>query len=223
VGKNKKYRIKADMVDIFPKLKSEDNKSIWNIEWTGYTREDPARKVGTVSYEGEPKRGRLKLVAEAEPEFKDSREMKTLLKAMVDWTFNQKNAYEIEAVTDHEDDSRIYMLQAAGFVYRDGTRQTDNYSVTKQRTSWTGLYLFIGIIAGFAIGVVIDMMVTGLAIGVFIGIAIGAALDQKEVAEQREVTGERTLSKRKNFLWGRKPSDKKDDSEKDDSEEDITE
>lgn len=206
MGKNRKYRIKADMVEIFPELKVEGSKSVWDVVWTGYLKSDSNKKVGTVSFDGAPERGHLHIVVEPEKEYIDSKEMKTMLRALVDWAFNQKGAYEIEAETGHEDDSRIYLLQAAGFIFRNGTKEQDYYSVTKQATSWTGLYLFIGIIAGFGIGLILEMMVTGLLIGVFIGIAIGAALDHKETSEQKEVTGEKSLTKRRLSPWGTKKS-----------------
>lgn len=214
MGKTKKkYRIKADHVEIFPELKVEGSKSVWDVIWTGFTRGESPVKVGTISFDGPPERGHVHIVAEPEPEFDGSKEMKTLMRAMVDWAFDQKGVYEIEAEADHEDDKRIDLLQAAGLVYREGSRKIEQYSITKQTTSWIGLYLFIGIIAGFAIGVIIDMMVTGLAIGVFAGLAVGAGLDQKEIVQQREVTGERSLTKRKLTIWGTKKKLKEETKE----------
>lgn len=217
MSKDKKFSIKADGVEIFPEFMDENNKSLWNIKWVSYTRGESPVKIGNVSFAGEPVRGRLSLIVEPEEGIiDDSREMKTTLRAIVEWAFNQKGIYEIEADALHEDDHRIYLLQAAGLVFRNGTRTLEHYSITKQSTSWTGLYLFIGIIAGFAIGVVLDSMVMGLVIGVFAGFAIGAAMDQKETMKMMETTGEKSLSRRRQLFFKK---NKKNEAAKEKEEE----
>lgn len=194
--KNRKYRIKADDVDIFPVLPESGEKNIWKIRWEAFQKKDEKKKVGTISFSGEPELGRTGVIVEPEPEFKDSKEMKTALSAMVSWAFNQKKCYELTAEALHEDDAMVYLLQAGGLVYREGTRTVEYYSATKQRTSWTGLYIVIGIISGLILTVVFDSPYIGMPIGIFAGFAVGAIMDQKETAEVVETTGNKSLSKR---------------------------
>ena len=50
----------------------------------------------------------------------------------------------------------------------------------KQKTSWTGFYIFIGMVAGFIIGLTISNLWMGTIGGVLIGAVMGYLMDKKE-------------------------------------------
>jgi uncharacterized membrane-anchored protein YhcB (DUF1043 family) len=53
----------------------------------------------------------------------------------------------------------------------------------KQKTAWTGVYVFVGLVAGFMIGIVISNLWVGTIAGIVIGIVIGYLMDKKEKRE----------------------------------------
>lgn len=192
-----KYRIKADEVEIFPVFKDPEDKSIWNIVWEAYEKGKEKHKVGTISFAGEPERGLVTIKTDIEPEFIDRREARTALRAMTDWAFNQKKVYEIATTADQNDYNSVSLLESSGYVCRESKRGIESYSVIKQPTSWFGLYIFIGFVTGLVLCVVFDHIVIGITLGLFAGASVGSVLDQKELAARTEVTGEKTISKRK--------------------------
>ena len=108
---------------------------------------------------------------------------------MVDWAFRFQNIYEVSAETDRENDKCVKALKKAGFVYREGEGRMEKYSITKPKTAWTGLYLFIGIALGLVLGIVFSHVITGLIAGVVIGVSFGASLDLAAKKEREKVTG----------------------------------
>jgi len=90
-------------------------------------------------------------------------------------------------------------------VYRHGDRHVETYTISKPRTSWMGLYLFLGLCIGMALGLVFDSMIVGMVIGMGACIAAGAVMDSKENEKRSNVTGESVKVKRS---FGRKKSSK---------------
>lgn len=196
----RKFRIKADEVDIYPVLSDPQDKCIWHIIWEAYDKDKEQHKVGTVCFDGEPERGRVSLKVECEDEFVDTREARSMLNAMISWAFNQKGIYVVETVAEHTDYHKVELLQSAGFVYREGTRSIEQYSVIKEPTSWTGLYVFIGFVAGLILVVVFDHIVIGLTLGLFAGVSVGSIMDHNEQAFRSEITGEKYSANRLKYI-----------------------
>lgn len=192
-----KYRIKADEVEIFPVFADTEDKCIWHIVWEAYEKGKEKHKVGTISFNGEPERGLVEIKVDIEPEFNDKREARTALRAMTDWALNQKSVYEVATKADQNDYSSVSLLESSGYVCRESKRGVESYSIIKQPTSWFGLYIFIGFVTGLVLCVVFDHIVIGITLGLFAGASVGSVLDQKEIATRSAITGEKTVSKRK--------------------------
>lgn len=195
--KNEGYVIKEGEIKLVPVRPENEDATVWDILWDVYERKNEKRKVGTISFDGPPEHGTIEVRFETEPEFKGHGYAKDALKAITNWAFSQKGIYEITAVAEHENDAAIHVLERAGFVFRGGTREIENYSVKKQKTSWQGFYLALGIALGFALGVLLNNVIVGMVIGVFAGFTIGTSMDTKTNREREEITGEARQKKRK--------------------------
>ncbi len=100
--------------------------------------------------------------------------------AMSDFFFRFREVEEIICFSGYEDDHRIRGLERAGYVRRETKDDSCRYSVTRQKTGWTGLYLVIGLIAGMIMGIVFSNLWVGTAIGVVTGALIGLILDRRK-------------------------------------------
>ena len=114
-----------------------------------------------------------------------------VLRAMVDWAFSFGNIYEVTAETTHTNDRCVHALNKARFVLREGDRFREFYSIKKQKTSWTGLYLFIGITIGMILTLVFDDPKVGMGIGILVSLFIGGSLDIGEKKNREKVTGKK--------------------------------
>ena len=175
---------------VFIKPSNEDNP--WEEPWDIYVVDGEKEKVGWVSFAGEKEKGTIPISIEIPNIHYRNRGFGTeALRLMTEFAFYHKNIFEIKTTAEHENSAYIMALQKAGFVYRDGTREIENYSITKQQTSWTGIYLFIGVIAGLIMGFVLNNGYAGLGIGVFIAVIIGGSMDFKEKKYRQSVTGKK--------------------------------
>ena len=173
---------------VFIKPSNEDN--LWEEPWDIYVADGEKEKVGQVSFAGEKARGTVPITIVIPDIHYRNRGFGTeALRLMTEWAFYHKNVFEIETTAEHENSAYIMALQKAGFVYRGGTRYIENYSITKQQTSWTGIYLIIGIVAGLIMGFVLNNGYAGLGIGVFIAVIIGGSMDLKEKRYRESVVG----------------------------------
>ncbi|MDO4513222.1 MAG: hypothetical protein Q4B72_04220 [Lachnospiraceae bacterium] len=90
-----------------------------------------------------------------------------------------------------ENDKAVHALEKAGFVYRSREGKTEYYSITKQKTSWLGLYVCIGILVGMILAIVLGSAPIGMLLGILICVAIGAGMDASENKARERVTGEK--------------------------------
>jgi len=175
---------------VFIKPSNDDN--LWEEPWDIYVVDGEKEKVGQVSFAGEKSMGTVPISIEIPDIHYRNRGFGTeALRLMTEWAFYHRNVFEIKTTSEHENSAYIMALQKAGFVYRGGTRFIEDYSIVKQKTSWTGIYLFIGILAGLIMGFVLNNAYAGLGIGVFIAVIIGGSMDFKEKRYRESVTGKK--------------------------------
>lgn len=183
-----KYTIKNGEIELLPVKPDKEDFSKWDIIWEAYERNNEKRKIATVNFNGEPDCGSVELSVNVEDGFKLHVYAKEAVRTMMDWALDQKDIYEVKCQANAEDEVVIDAVQRAGFIFRNCVHGIDYYTVDKQRTAWTALYLIIGFAAGLLIGVTIGHMVVGLGIGLFVGISIGAIMDAKAMEERASVT-----------------------------------
>lgn len=172
-------------------IKPSDPQNLWDADWDIYMKSDEEKKLGTISFAGGKSLGVVPISIQLEERYRNQGYGTEAIKVMVDWAFLHKNVYEITALAEHENDKYIAALEKAGFVYREGDWNKESYSITKPRTTWLGLYLFIGLIAGFLIGILIGSAWLGMGIGMVFSFLIGTSMDKQANKEREKVTGKK--------------------------------
>ena len=169
-------------------ITASDDSDLWNKNWIISLTKDE-KKIGTFSFAGDKALGTIPIHIELDAEYRNQKYGREAIIMMVDWAFRFQNIYEITAETDRENDKCVKALKKAGFVFREGEGRMEKYSITKPKTAWTGLYLFIGIALGLVLGIVFSHIITGMIAGVVIGVSFGASLDLAAKKEREKVTG----------------------------------
>ena len=179
-----KHEIKSPVLTI----KATDDEDVWNKDWIISLTEEE-KPIGKLSFAGEKVLGTIPIQMELDEEYRNQGYGTRAFIMVVEWLFRFPNVYEVTAVTDRENDKCVKALKKAGFVYRSIDGRMETYSITKQQTAWTGLYLFIGIAIGLVIGIVIDHVIIGTLAGVVIAVPIGLSMDAAVRKERERVTG----------------------------------
>ena len=183
-----KNLLKGDKIFIVPS--NDDN--LWEEPWIIHIKDGEKEVIGWVSFAGEKKAGTVPISIEIPNiHYRNQGYGTQALRLMTEWAFYHRNVFEIQTTAEHENSAYIMALQKAGFVFRDGTRFIENYSIVKQKTAWTGVYLIIGIVAGLILGFVFNNGWAGLGVGVFVAVILGGSMDFKERKYRESVTGKK--------------------------------
>lgn len=183
------YYLKSDDICITP----SDEAKLWDEEWIITSKKNDNVQIGVVSFAGEKVMGSVPITISIEDRYHDQGYGTEALKMMVNWAFLHRNVYELTAEIDHENSRAIAAFEKAGFIYRDDNHlnKIEHYSITKQKTSWTGLYVFIGIVVGLTLGVVLNSPWIGLGIGLVLSLLIGAIMDNNENKDREKIVGKK--------------------------------
>ncbi len=182
-----KYLLKSPEITIVPS--NEDD--LWNSDWIISLRGGDKEQIGTASFAGEKALGTVPLRVELKEGYRNQGYGTEVFRLMVSWAFERKSVYEVTAVTVHENDKCVKALSKAGFIFRSSDGPVETYSVIKQKTSWTGLYVMIGIVIGCLLGVVSGNLWVGFGIGMLACLSIGASMDMGAARYRANVTGKR--------------------------------
>lgn len=195
--KNKKFELKGNKVTINP----VDINNLWEGDWEIHIKDGEKEKIGTVSFAGEKLLGAIPLKIEIpDIHYRNQGYGTEAIGIMREWAFYHRNIFEIKAEIAHDNSAAIMAFQKAGFVFRDGTREIEHYSVLKQKTTWLGLYFCIGIVIGLILAAATGLTWGSLIASITVCVVAGAGMDARENAYMRQVTGTSVNSyKRKNF------------------------
>lgn len=177
-------------------IKPANPDDLFDSPWDIFLKNDPERKLGWISFEGEKANGVIPISIELDDNYRNQGYGTEAIKLMTDFAFLFKPIYEIQTDTVPENDAYIYALEKAGYVIRSANKKNEHYSIVKPKPVWTGLYIFIGVIAGCMLGIVFENMWLGMAAGVMLGIIIGALLDIGENKERTETLGHKEEKRR---------------------------
>ena len=202
--KNDRYQIKTDRLIIKPELDSStpntspnDPDAIWDTGWSIFLKNRPASQppIGTIRFGGAPVLGKLSVSFDINELKRNCGFASEALKGITNWLFWRGDIFEIEAFVPCENDPAMHVLANARYVYRttevsDGVK-TERYSITKPYTSWSGLYLCLGIVIGLALGIIFASPVVGLIVGLVMCYAAGSAMDNKIKKNRERITGQK--------------------------------
>lgn len=192
---------KAELEAILERVENNLEDAIWYTYWKVVRKNERALHVGGFWFLGKPDHGDVEIRFTIFKDFRGRRYASQCLWEITEWAYAH-NVYTIRAVVDSENDSAISVLDRSGFMYRGGDRHTHYYSTEKQRTGWSGLYLFSGVCVGFILGILLESMVVGMLVGVLIGLALGAGIDYSEMKTREQITGQK-------YVWFKRRSGKR--------------
>lgn len=165
-------------------LQPQNTEKIWEEPWSVSLIKGEQKKVGSIHFEEAGFHGEVKIRVELENEYDKTGYDAEIFSTMAKFVFMFKDLREISTSCRHENDHRVRGLEKAGYVLREFKDGCDYYSMKKQKTSWTGLYIFVGLIAGFIIGITVSNLWMGTLSGILIGAVIGYLMDKKVEKEQ---------------------------------------
>ena len=187
----KKYGFRSG--DLMIRPVNEEN--LWEEKWDIILVPNGDTRIGWFSFAGKKERVTVPIQIELEPLYRHRGYGTAALKMIREWAFLHKDIFEIEAVVSNEDKDTIHALERAGFIYREGstveTGAMEKYSITRQKTSWLGIYIVIGIFAGMILGIALGYIWVGLGISVFLGIVLASYLDYQEKKWREHITGKK--------------------------------
>lgn len=190
------FTIKTTNLTISPTNDEKKWDEPWNIKLVA---ED--KVIGTISFAGEKSLGTIPVWIHIDDAYQDKGYGTEALKQVVKFIFRIKSVFEITAIIDRENEKCAKVLKKASFVLREADRRTEKYSIVKQKTNWTGVYIVIGLIVGFILAAIMPYKWVGLAIGLCVCIPIGIAQDSNENKIRAQSTGT------KDDKYGRKHRD----------------
>jgi len=187
MGKRSRYTIITKNMVIEP----DDKENVWEGDWTISIFDEMKKQIpiGKASFAGVKEYGTIPVRVELDEEYRNRKYGTEAFKLLVDFAFGFKNIYEVKAETDYENDKCRYALEKAGFVHRSKEGHIETLSIIKPRTTWLGLYLYIGVVCGLVIGIVVANSWVGLAIGIVIGLFLGSIMDTAAKKEREKVVG----------------------------------
>lgn len=181
----KSFYLKSEIITITP----SNEEDLWESDWIIAFRKGEKEQIGTASFAGEKLLGAIPLKVELAQKYRNRGLGTEVIKMMVNWAFLHKNIYEVVSRVEHENDKGVNALQKAGFVFRGKEGNVETYSIVKEKTAWTGIYVAVGIIMGLILGLVFNNAWLGFAIGFISCLCMGKILDYNALKYRESVTG----------------------------------
>lgn len=181
----KGFYLKSDKLTITP----SNEEDLWESDWVIAFRKGEKEQIGTASFAGEKLLGAVPLQVELAQNYRNRGLGTEVIKLMVNWAFLHKNIYEVISQVEHENDKGVNSLQKAGFVFRGNEGNVETYSIIKEKTTWTGVYVVVGIVVGMILGLVLNNLWVGFAAGVISCLCMGTIMDYNALKYRESVTG----------------------------------
>ncbi|SDB61457.1 GNAT family N-acetyltransferase [Butyrivibrio sp. INlla16] len=160
-------------------IQPQNMENLWDEEWDVCLKSGEKKKIGSLSFENTNVHGEIHFSVSFDETYKGGH-ISEIFYAVASFVFKSEKVKEICTVCRHENENLVRGLEKAGYVLREFKDGNDYYSMKKQKTSWTGLYVMIGMIAGFIIGITLSNLWMGTISGVVIGTVIGFLMDKRE-------------------------------------------
>ena len=159
-------------------IKPGNEEKLWGEEWTVSLKKGEQESVGGLHFAGPVTHGEVEIGVDLDSSYKKSGYYAEIFYSMARFVFKFRDISEIRSICRHEDDHLVRGLEKADYVRRETKDGYDYYSMKKQKSAWTGFYIFIGLIAGFMMGIVFSNLKLGVIAGVAIGVLIGYLMDK---------------------------------------------
>lgn len=189
--RNSSFCLKTDTLTITPSNMDD----MWESDWIIAFKKGEKEQLGTATFAGVKRLGTVPLYVELRPEYRNRGLGTEIIRMLVNWAFLHKNIFEVVSRAEHENDKGINALEKAGFVYRGSEGEVETYSIIKAKTTWTGVYVIVGVLNGMLLGVVFNNLWLGFLVGIVVSLCIGEIMDNKALKYRESITGksERTV------------------------------
>ena len=161
-------------------LQPNNEEDFLNGEWTVSLRSEPDKSIGTIGLTRSKVPGEASITVELEPDYRNKGYGSEIFYDMSLFAFGTGKMKELYASCKNENRICERALEKAKFVYRENKDGLDHFSVRKDKSAWTGLYICIGFLGGLILGILISNLVAGMVIGLLAGFLIGRFLDYKD-------------------------------------------
>ena len=148
-------------------------------DWVITRKNGAENEIGRIRFNDAIFNGEVQINLDLDSSYNKAKYYEELYFAMARFVFRLKDIKEISTVCRHENDHIVRGLEKAGYVRRENKDGNDHYSMKKQKTSWTGFYIIIGMICGFMLGIIISNLWLGTISSVVIGAVIGFLMDKR--------------------------------------------
>ena len=158
----------------------QNQKDIWGTKWDVCLKSGNHQMVGELKFAGELTNSEAKFCVKLENEYDKERYYAEIFFMMAKSLFRFTDVREVYTECRYEEEHLLKGIEKGGFVYRQTIDGIRVYSMKRQKTVWTGVYIFLGLIAGFLMGLVVSNLWLGTISGVAIGVIIGILMDKRE-------------------------------------------
>lgn len=191
MAKKSSIYIKTEHLYIVPMEDFSTRADLYSINWGIYLVKSKKEKllIGKFHFNGPEELGVMSFEFEIDEPYRYKGYGTEFLKAVAEWALMQNKVYEIACEIPTKCEAAIRAINKAHFVYRKGDKISEHYSLTRQKSSWLGLYVILGLVVGLSLGIIFNNGVIGLIIGLVSGILFGGVLDSKANKEREAVTG----------------------------------
>ncbi|WP_155834152.1 hypothetical protein [Butyrivibrio sp. VCD2006] len=160
-------------------IKPQKEEMVWGDPWEIRFKNGDQNSVGKIGFEDTIFHGEVAISLDLDAPYEKSGYNEEILFSVSRAVFRFRNVNEVSTSCRHEDDYKVKGLEKAGFVRRETKDGVDYYSIKKQKSGWTGLYIILGMCAGFMVGILISNLWIGTIASVLIGAIMGIIMDKR--------------------------------------------
>ncbi len=161
-------------------IQPQNMERLWGEEWNISTKDGDQQKIGTLQFADEFVNNEAKIDVKLDHDYDKAGFYSEIYFLVAKVLFRFTEVREVATQCRYEDEHHLKGIEKAGFVYRETIDGNKFYSMKKQKTVWTGVYIFLGLIAGFMIGLGVSNLWLGTIAGITIGVIIGILMDKRE-------------------------------------------
>lgn len=164
---------------------------LFHTLWLAVRKEDK-QLVATVGFLGSPNEfGEVEIGYGTDAPYRKNGYAYEYLTAMYQYAFSREEINYVRAQTESDNLASAQLLLKCQFSLIGEENGILTYEKEKPPSSWTSVYMCLGLAIGLAIGTATDNMAVGMSIGMLCGVALGVSLDAKEKSRRAELEKKR--------------------------------
>lgn len=152
---------------------------IWYVPWKILLRKS-GQYIGDAGFKGPASHGAVEIGYGLEEEYRGAGYMTEAGDALVDWAFDQKGVFAVDAETEPDNEKSRKVLQKLSFVPNGQGKEGPRFRKLKPLKPWTPVCIAIGVCLGLALGKLGDLQSIMMCVGLVFGCAFGSALSSRD-------------------------------------------